>query len=167
MHYILSPYDSPWLAHWELSFICSGLCVACCCVCIFGMSHPVIITGCFFNHTSSFIQLVDSAEFSIVAFFSALHCVTSHAMPIWTACGTYTHQADVSSMRHISLDHSELPEWSWSLETPCQIYLTHGGVSRYAGTSSVVPALPFPRSNRGPGNQIVLHSSRTILAPHL
>ena len=33
MHYILFPYDSPWLAHWGLSFICSRLCVACCCVC--------------------------------------------------------------------------------------------------------------------------------------
>ena len=92
--------------------MCSGLCVARCCVRVFSMSHPVIIAGCFFNHTSSFIQLVDSAEFGIVAFFSALHCITSHTMPIRTICGMYIRQADVSSARHISLDRSGLPERS-------------------------------------------------------
>ena len=52
-----------------VEFVCSGLCVARCCVRVFGALHPVIIAGCFFNHTSSFIQLVDSAEFGIIAFF--------------------------------------------------------------------------------------------------
>ena len=39
MHYVLSSYDGPWLAHWRLSFICSGLCVACCCVCVLSAHH--------------------------------------------------------------------------------------------------------------------------------
>ena len=133
---------------------------------IFGTSHPVIIAGCFFNHTSSFIQLVDSAEFGIIA-FSALHWVTSHAMLIRTVCGTYIRRAGVSSARHISLDRSGLPEWSYSLETLCQTCLMCDGVSRYAGIFSVVPALPFPRSTHGPGDQIILHFCRIILAPHL
>ena len=47
----------------------SRLCIARCHVRIFSMSHPVIIVGCFFNHMSSFIQLVDSAKFGIIAFF--------------------------------------------------------------------------------------------------
>ena len=49
--------------------MCSGLCVAHCCVRVFGVSHPMILAGCFLNHMSSFIQLVDSAEFGIIAFF--------------------------------------------------------------------------------------------------
>ena len=147
--------------------MCSGLCVACCCVRIFGALHPMIIAGCFFNHTSSFIQLVDSAEFGIIAFFSVLHCITSHAMLIQTVCGMYIRRVDVSSTWHISLDHSGLPEQSYSLETPCQTSLTHDGVSRYAGIFSVVPALPFPRSTHRPGNRIILHFCRTILAPRL
>ena len=47
----------------------SRLCVADCCVRIFSVSHPMIIVGCFFNHMGSLIQLVDSAEFGIIAFF--------------------------------------------------------------------------------------------------
>ena len=69
VHYILPLYNGPQFNHQEQSFMCRRLCVARCCVCVFGMSHPVIIAGCFFNHMSSFIQLVDSAEFSIIAFF--------------------------------------------------------------------------------------------------
>ena len=63
----------------------------------------------------------------------------SHAMPIRTVCGMYIHRADVSSVQHISLDRSGLPEWSYSLETLCQTYLTCDGVSRYAGISRHVP----------------------------
>ena len=48
--------------------MCSRLCVARCRVRFFGVLHPVIIVRCFRNHTSSFIQLVDSAEFGIIAF---------------------------------------------------------------------------------------------------
>ena len=71
--------------------MCSRLCVARCCVRVFGVSHPVIIVGCFRNHTSSFIQLVDSAEFGISAFFSVLHCITSHAMLIQTVYRMYIY----------------------------------------------------------------------------
>ena len=98
---------------------------------------------------------------------SALHCIMSHAMLIQTACGMYIHQADVSSTQHAFLDCSVPPEWSLSLETPCQTCLMHGGVSGCAGIFSVIPALLFPRSTCRPGNHIILHFCRTILAPHL
>ena len=106
--------------------MCSRLCVARCCVCVFSVSHPVIIGGCFLNHMSSFIQLVDGAEFGIIA----LHCVMSHAMLIQTIYGTYIRWVGVSSAQHISLDHSGLPERSYSLETPCQTCLMCDGVCR-------------------------------------
>ena len=49
-------------------YVQRALC-ACCCVRVFGALHPMIIAGCFFDYMSSFIQLVDSAEFGIIALF--------------------------------------------------------------------------------------------------
>ena len=67
IHHIFSPYDSPCLAHWRLSVVCSWLCVACCCVCTFHEPHPMIIMGWLLNHSSSFIKLPYSVEFGVIA----------------------------------------------------------------------------------------------------
>ena len=71
--------------------------------------------------------------------FSALHCITSHTMLIWTACGMYRHWVGVLDIRS-PMDLQQSP----SCIASSLLNLLHPQVHSISITSPTPPFVPVP-----------------------